>query len=301
MAKIGGWVGTGGPGCWRPAVDPARITDPRFAALHAAAAAGIDFGGVTALITGAGTPTSIGARIAANFTGGGAQVVIADVVPLADTTRLAQELAAEAGAGRLLPARVDQGDLDDIDRLWAALDDAAPPVTHLYPMAVIHDPRHLIAIRPADYARIFGVNTFGVYHLVIRHLRRVPRDQPFFVCLPLSPNDGRLAGSGLYSPSKQALRSLVRQGQHEFGDRRGGVYTGIDIAWTRSALMAPLDDRVDQARAAGLATFTPQETADCCTLLGTPAAAALRGEVLDAGGNFGATPPAIFDRILRRE
>ena len=56
-----------------------------------------------------------------------------------------------------------------------------------------------------------------------------------------SPNDGRLQGSGLYPATQQGLRPLVVQGIMKWRSR-GGTYTGIDIALTRSALMSKLDE-----------------------------------------------------------
>jgi 3-oxoacyl-ACP reductase-like protein len=134
---------------------------------------------------------------------------------------------------------------------------------------------------------VFSINVFGVYHLAAKHARMAPRNQPWYVVVPLSPNDGRLQGSGLYPATKQALIPIVVQGQNEVGDRRNGHYVGVSIAWTRSALMSSLAAGVEQVKAAGLKVFETRDTADVCTLCGTPAAQALKGTVVDAAGGFG--------------
>lgn len=286
-AEIGTWIGNGATGTWKPQIDPAMVDDVRFPALLAAAKDGVSFADAVVLVTGASDTKSIGYAIAKDFAQGGAQVIITGSRDLAAITKTAEQLAAEAVAGKVLPARVNQGDLAEIDQLFDALKAQNLTVTHLYPFAAINHPCLVMGIKPEDYQRVFSVNVFGVYHLIVRHMRAIPRGKAYYGCVPLSPNDGRLVGSGLYSPSKQALRALVIQAQNEYGNRRGGIYTGIDIAWTRSALMSKLDAGVEKARAIGLKVFETEDTADCCTLLGTAAASAIKGTSLDAAGGFG--------------
>ncbi len=283
---------------WVPGVEPGVVADERFGALWRAARDGVRWDGCVALVSGGGRSGSIGYRVAVNLAMGGARVVLADILPLSELRVQARAVHAEAGDGAVLPVQLDQGDLAAIDALFDRCQAEGLRFTHLFPLAAVHQPKLLIHLRPEDYERIFRVNVYGVYHLVVRHMRALPERRPFHVVLPLSPNDGRLRGSGLYSPSKQAIRALVVQGQNEFGDRRGGCYCGLDIAWTRSSLMRPLDDRLDAARAEGLTIFEPQDTADCLCLLATPAAMALKGTVIDASGGFGRTPPEAFNRIF---
>lgn len=297
--EIGQWIETDHTGTWTPSIAAHMVDDPRFPALLEAAQAGLSFADNTVLVTGASAPDSIGYAVARNFAEGGARVVITGSRNLEQITATAQHLVAEVGRGAVLPAQVNQGDLEDIDAFMAACKERAIAFTHLYPFAAVNHPALFVGIKAEDYARVFAVNTFGVYHLCVRHARAVPRGQTYFVCIPLSPNDGRLQGSGLYPATKQALRPLVVQGQHEYGDRRNGIYTGIDIAWTRSALMSGLDGGVEAAREAGLKVFETRDTADCCTLLGSPAATALKGQTLDASGGFGSVEPAVMAEVLK--
>lgn len=297
-AAFGSWIGTGKPGTWTPAIDASLVDDPRFPALLAAAQSGIAFTDAVVLVTGASDPGSIGYAIARNFVRGGAKVVITGSRDLGRITATAERLAAETGTGSVLPAQVNQGDLTEIDALLGHLKDQNLALTHVYPFAAINHPQIFVGIKPDDYARVFAVNVFGVYHLCTQHARRAPRSAPWYVVVPLSPNDGRLQGSGLYPSTKQALVPIVVQGQNEVGDRRNGHYLGISIAWTRSALMSDLDAGVDKARAAGLKVFETQDTADVCTLAGTPAAQALKGTTIDAAGGFGACDPKLMSSIL---
>ena len=297
-ADIGTWIGNGNSGSWKPQIDPAMVDDPRFPELLAGAGDGVDFSSAVVLVTGASNPGSIGYVIARNFASGGAQVVITGSRDLDKITATAEQLASEAGAGKVLPARVNQGELSEIDELLAALKDQGLALTHVYPFAAINHPQVFFGIKPEDYASVFGINVFGVYHLCVKHCRMAPRKEPWYVVVPLSPNDGRLQGSGLYPASKQALRPLVIQGHNEIGKRRGGTYVGVDIAWTRSALMEQLDEGVAAARDAGLKVFETADTADVCTLLGTPAAKELAGSVLDAGGGFGTVEPEVMSQVV---
>src|SRR4051812_15410470 len=286
-AQFGTWIGNHGTGTWTPQIDPALVDDPRFAALLAPARAGVSFAGAVVLVTGASDANSIGYAIARNFASGGAKVVITGSRDLARITATAEQLAREAGAGSVLPAQVDQGDLAQLDQLLDHVKAQNLAFTHVYPFAAVNHPALFVGIKPEDYQRVFSVNVFGVYHLVARHARQAPRKEPWYVVVPLSPNDGRLRGWGLYPASKQALTPIVVQGQNEVGDRRNGHYVGVSIAWTRSALMSSLDSGVEQVRAAGLKVFETRDTADVCTLCGTPAAQLLKGTVVDAAGGFG--------------
>ena len=296
--EIGNWIGSGESGQWTPTIDPQMVSDSRFPALLEAAQGGVSFADATVLVTGASGKDSIGYAVARNFVKGGAQVVITGSRNLEAITETAQALADECGSGKVLPAQVNQGDLKDIDAFMAACKGEGIAFTHLYPFAAINHPALFVGIKPEDYARVFAVNTFGVYHLAIRHAA-VPRGKTYYVCIPLSPNDGRLQGSGLYPATKQALRPLVVQGQNEYGDRRNGVYTGIDIAWTRSALMSGLDGGVQAVRDKGLIVYETSDTADCCTLLGTEAAQNMKGGTLDASGGFGDVDPKDMAEVLR--
>jgi 3-oxoacyl-ACP reductase-like protein len=286
-AQFGTWIGSGAAGTWKPQIDAKLVDDPRFPALLAAAAAGVSFSGAVALVTGASDPNSIGFAIARNLAAGGAKVVITGSRDLAKITAAAEQLAREAGAGAVLPAQVNQGDLASLDQLLDHLKTQSLALTHVYPFAAVNHPALFVGIKPEDYQRVFSVNVFGVYHLVAKHARMAPRKDPWYVVVPLSPNDGRLQGSGLYPATKQALIPIVVQGQNEVGDRRNGHYVGVSIAWTRSALMSGLDAGVEQVRAVGLKVFETRDTADVCTLCGTPAAQGLKGTVVDAAGGFG--------------
>ncbi|TVR47404.1 MAG: SDR family NAD(P)-dependent oxidoreductase [Planctomycetota bacterium] len=297
--EIGSWIGNGSPATWTPTINPAMVQDPGFPELLASAQGGVSFADACVLVTGASAADSIGYAVARNFLRGGAKVVITGSRNLEAISATAEQIMAECQSGSVLPAQVNQGDLADIDAFLAGCKEQGIAFSHLYPFAAINHPALFVGIKPEDYARVFAVNTFGVYHLAVRHARAIPRGAAYYVCIPLSPNDGRLQGSGLYPASKQALRPLVVQGQHEYGDRRNGTYTGIDIAWTRSALMSGLDGGVAAAREAGLIVYETSDTADCCTLLGTPAAAAYKGRSLDASGGFGSVEPQVMAEVLK--
>ena len=283
---------------YRPQIDPAMVDDERFPALLAAANDGIDFSAAVVLVTGASNAGSIGYQIALNFARGGAKVVITGSRNIDQITATAEQLITEAGAGAVLPAQVNQGELSDLDELLAHVKGQGLAFSHVYPFAAINHAQVFFGIKPEDYARVFSVNVFGIYHLCAKHCRQAPRKAPWYVVVPLSPNDGRLQGSGLYPATKQALRPLVVQGDNEIGQRRGGTYVGVDIAWTRSALMSELDAGVEAAKEAGLTVFETADTADVCTLLGTPAAQPLAGTTLDAGGGFGQVAPADMTKLM---
>ncbi len=297
-AQFGTWIGNGNAGLWTPQIDPTLVDDPRFPALLAAAKDGVSFAGAVAIVTGASDRNSIGYAIARSLAKGGAKVVITGSRDLPKITETATHLAAEAGAGQVLPAQVNQGDFAQLDQLLDHLKAQNLAATHVFPFAAVNHPQLFVGIKPEDYARVFGVNVFGVYHLVAKHARQAPRTAPWYVVVPLSPNDGRLQGSGLYPATKQALIPIVIQGQNEVGDRRNGHYVGVSIAWTRSALMSGLDSGVDAVKAQGLKVFETQDTADVCVLCGTPAAQVLKGSVVDAAGGFARLDPKAMAKLM---
>ena len=298
-AQFGEWTSAEPQsGTWKPQINPAMVDDKRFPALLEASTNGVSFDNAVVLVTGASNPNSIGYQIAHNFAQGGARVVITGSRDIAQIQETAQTLAASAGAGSVLPAQVNQGSFEELDELLAHIKAQGLAFSHIYPFAAINHAQVFFGIKPEDYQRVFQVNVFGVYHLCVRHCRQAPRKEPWYVCIPLSPNDGRLQGSGLYPSTKQALHPIVVQGQNEIGNRRNGCYTGISIAWTRSALMSDLDQGVDQAKELGLNVFETSDTADCCTLLGTPAAKEIQGTTLDAGGGFGDVDPETMSKLF---
>ncbi len=225
-AQFGTWIGSGAAGTWKPQIDPRLVDDPRFPALLASAAGGVSFAGAVALVTGASDVNSIGYAIARNLAAGGAKVVITGSRDLPRITATAEQLAREAGAGAVLPAQVNQGDFAQLDALLEHVKGQGLAFSHIFPFAAVNHPALFVGIKPEDYARVFAVNVFGVYHLVGKHARQAPRGAPWYVVVPLSPNDGRLQGSGLYPATKQALIPIVVQGQNEVGDRRGGTLRG---------------------------------------------------------------------------
>ncbi len=297
-AQFGTWIGTNAPGIYKPQIDPALVDDPRFPALLASAKDGVSFAGQVVLVTGASDANSIGYAIARNFASGGAKVIITGSRDLEKITATATQLATEAGAGSVLPAQVNQGDLTQLDALLDHLKGQNLALTHVFPFAAINHAQLFVGIKPEDYVRVFSINVFGVYHLAAKHARQCPRGVPWYVVVPLSPNDGRLQGSGLYPATKQALIPIVVQGQNEVGDRRNGHYIGVSIAWTRSALMSQLDAGVAGAKAVGLKVFETRDTADVCTLCGTVGGQVLKGSVVDAAGGFGNVDPKEMGKVF---
>ncbi len=297
-AQFGTWIDTKATGLYSPQINPALVDDPRFPSLLESAKGGVSFADHVVLVTGASDPNSIGYAIARNFASGGAKVIITGSRNLEKITATAEQLAKEAGAGSVLPAQVNQGDLAQLDQLLEHVKGQGLALTHVFPFAAVNHPQLFVGIKPDDYAHVFGINVFGVYHLAAKHARQCPRGTPWYVVIPLSPNDGRLQGSGLYPATKQALIPIVVQGQNEVGDRRNGHYIGVSIAWTRSALMSQLDAGVDAAKSAGLKVFETRDTADVCTLCGTAGAQSLKGTVVDAAGGFGSVDPKTMAKVM---
>ena len=104
---------------------------------------------------------------------------------------------------------MNQGELSDLDELLAHIKGQGLAFSHVYPFAAINHAQVFFGIKPEDYARVFSVNVFGIYHLCAKHCRQA-RARRHGMCRSCSPNDGRLQGSGLYPATKQAFASTRR-------------------------------------------------------------------------------------------
>ena len=197
---IGEWIGSGNTGTW-PRADPGRQLMTRLWRVLTPAQAGVSFSEKAFW-----SQPSNQEVLATRSPRTSLRVVPASSLPVFAIEKIigatAAQLAEEAGAGRILPEQVNQGDLEQLEELLAWCKAEKLDLTHVYPFAAINHPQVFFGIKAEDYQRVFGVNVFGVYHLCVKDRRQAPRRAPWYVVVPLSPNDGRLTASASTHPSK---------------------------------------------------------------------------------------------------
>ncbi|MDB6084845.1 MAG: family oxidoreductase [Gammaproteobacteria bacterium] len=186
--------------------------------------------GKVAVITGGSS--GMGLATAKRFVAEGASVVI--------TGRRGAELdtAVEAIGPHAMGVQGDVADLDDLDRLYAAVQARHGQIDILFANAGIGEFLALEAVTPAHFDKTFGVNVRGTLFTVQK-------------ALPLFRNGGSiiLTGSiasikgipafGVYSATKAALRSFARTWTLELKDRKIRVNV-ISPGTIDTPILAPL-------------------------------------------------------------
>src|SRR4051794_33284112 len=121
----------------------------------------------TAVLTGAASPRGIGRALADRLAGEGWAVAVLDVDADA-SKRVADEIGARHGA-RVLGVGADVSDEGSVSAAVAAVEEQLPPVVALGNLAGVSSPTPFLDTTPAEWDRVFAVNTRGAF-LVTRRL-----------------------------------------------------------------------------------------------------------------------------------
>jgi NAD(P)-dependent dehydrogenase (short-subunit alcohol dehydrogenase family) len=164
--------------------------------------------GKTALVTGAST--GIGRATARRFAAEGARVYI--------TGRREAELADAARETGAIPVVGDVSDPADLDRLFATITDAGAGLDVLFANAGGGDMAPLAELTPESFDRTFGINVRGTVFTVQKSLPLLNPGASIVVTGSSSAHSG-VAGFGVYSASKAALRQFTRVWAAELAPR----------------------------------------------------------------------------------
>jgi NAD(P)-dependent dehydrogenase (short-subunit alcohol dehydrogenase family) len=164
--------------------------------------------GKTALVTGAST--GIGLATARRFAAEGARVYI--------TGRREAELADAARETGAIPVVGDVSDPADLDRLFAAIADAGAGLDVVFANAGGGGMAPLAELTPEDFDATFGINVRGTVFTVQKALPLLNPGASIVVTGSSSAYSG-VAGFGVYSASKAALRQFVRVWAAELAPR----------------------------------------------------------------------------------
>jgi NAD(P)-dependent dehydrogenase (short-subunit alcohol dehydrogenase family) len=237
-----------------------------------------------ALVTGGSS--GIGFAAAERFVAEGARVYI--------TGRRQEELDAAAailGAGATA-IRSDISDLDDLDRLFRAIEDDGNHLDILFANAGGGDSLATIAdLTPASFDATFGINVRGTVFTVQKALPLLHEGASIIVTGSTSASRGN-PGFGVYSASKAALRQFTRVWAGELAPR--GIRVNVlvpgptDTPGLRSIAAEPA--QVDQLLAGMAASVPlarvaqPQEIANVALFLASDQSSFMTGSEVFADG-----------------
>jgi NAD(P)-dependent dehydrogenase (short-subunit alcohol dehydrogenase family) len=173
----------------------------------------------TAVLTGAASPRGIGRALADRLAGEGWAVAVLDVD--ADAyKRAADEIAARHGT-RVLGVGADVSDEGSVSAAVAAVEEQLPPVVALGNLAGISCPTPFLDTTPAEWDRVFAVNTRGAF-LVTRRLLPGMIDRRLGRIVSVSSVSAQRGGGTYskvaYSASKAALLGFTRALAREVGE-----------------------------------------------------------------------------------
>ena len=121
----------------------------------------------TAVVTGAGSPRGIGRPTCDRLARDGWAVAVLDVD--GDAAKRAAADIADAHPVATLGIAVDIADENAVDAAVAAVESALPPIVGLANVAGVASPVPFLDVTPAEWDRVFGVNTRGTF-LVTRRV-----------------------------------------------------------------------------------------------------------------------------------
>jgi NAD(P)-dependent dehydrogenase (short-subunit alcohol dehydrogenase family) len=237
----------------------------------------------TALVTG-GT-SGIGRAIATKLASAGAHVFVTG-------RRQAQldALVAELGDA-VTGVRGDVSDLDDLDRVYAAIDERGQGLDIVVANAGGGTFATLEELKPEDFDDTFGINVRGTVFTVQKALPLLNPDASVVITGSTSASRAT-AAFGVYSASKAAIRQFSRVWAIELADRGIRVNTIIPGP-TETPGLAGLATDADQARAlldeearrVPLGRLgQPSEIADAVVFLASPQATFITGAELFVDG-----------------
>lgn len=236
-----------------------------------------------AIVTGAGSPDSIGFASAKILGGNGASVVLVDRNE--ETLRSAEaRIPGAIGIAADVKSRTETAKVFEIVReRWGRLD-------ILVNNAGISHPRRTIEITDDDYDQIMDVNLRGTL-IMSQQALPLMSDGSSIICIAsiAAQRGGGLLGGAHYAASKGGVIGLVRAMARENGAHGirvnavnpGVIMTRMTKEFYDDALTAKVMPQIPLARFG-----TPEDVAGICLFLASPLSAYVTGASIDVNGGM---------------
>ena len=242
--------------------------------------------GKGALVTGGSR--GIGRAIVKRLAADGAGVVFSFITDEAAAHRVADEVA-EAG-GKAFALRSDQGDLDDVQRLFAEAEDRLDGLDIVVINAAgdLDLPGAIDDVTEDVYDRFMAVHAKGPF-FIIKHAGRVLRDGGRIIAISTLNTRLHPPGGALYTGAKGALEHFTAVAAIEFGGR-GITANAVSPGATDTELLwaaNPGETFEDEVAKTALRRLgQPEDIARVVAFLAGPDSGWITGQVLRADGGF---------------
>lgn len=234
--------------------------------------------GKVALITGASR--GIGRGIAERFARDGASVIVNYVT----NENAAQDVVDTIvrNGGKAIAVKADASNVEEISRLFDESEAALGQIDIVVANAGTAVLGPFVDFTEADYDKVFGLNTKGVF-FIMQHAAKRIRDGGRIIVVSTGGVKMIIPGNALYLASKGPIEQLVRTVAQEIGPRNITV-NALLPGYTATDLMPERDRKV----AAGASPFKrvgePPDVADAAAFLASDDARWVTGQELGAGG-----------------
>jgi 3-oxoacyl-[acyl-carrier protein] reductase len=242
--------------------------------------------GKGALVTGGSR--GIGRAIVKRLAADGAGVVFSFITDEAAAHRVADEVA-EAG-GKAFALRSDQGDLDDVQRLFAEAEERLDGLDIVVINAAgdLDLPGAIDDVTEDVYDRFMAVHAKGPF-FIIKHAGRALRDGGRIIAISTLNTRLHPPGGALYTGAKGALEHFTAVAAIEFGGR-GITANAVSPGATDTELLwaaNPGETFEDEVAKTALRRLgQPEDIARVVAFLAGPDSGWITGQVLRADGGF---------------
>src|SRR5437867_4588541 len=243
--------------------------------------------GKVALVTGASK--GIGAAIAKGMGAAGAAVVVNYASSQAGADRVVAEITSKGGQAIAVQGDVSQ--VADVQRLFAATQEAFGALDVLVNNAGVYQFDPLEAVTESEFHREFNTNVLGLILTTQEAVKHFRPDGGSVINIGSVASQAAPPQSVVYSATKAAVDAITRVLAKELGDRKIRVNAinpgGVETEGVHRAGIIGSDFANQLVAQTPLGRFgQPEDIAPIAVFLASPASGWLTGEILKASGGL---------------